>query len=66
MADQERCAGFARKVAENGEMEAIAAPQDVEPEVEVALGIEGSLAQQAEGVAGELDRVERRQAVSIR
>ena len=53
--------GLAGEVAQERDVESISAPEDVEPEVEVALRVHGPLAQQAEGVAGELDRVEGRQ-----
>ena len=53
-------------VAQHGEMEAIATPEDVEAKVEVTLGIKRTLAQKAEGIAGELDRVECRQPMRDR
>src|SRR5262249_16890525 len=43
--------------------EAVAAEEDSEAKVEVGLGVERPSALEAEGVAGELDRVEGRQAV---
>src|SRR5204863_404524 len=56
--DQELAAGLPGHVAEEGDVPAVAAQQDLEAEVQVGLGVERTATLEAEGVAGELDRVE--------
>src|SRR5438874_775336 len=58
-ADQEELAArLAEGVADQEQVEPVAAEEDAEPQVEVPLDVEGASALEAEGVAGELDRRE--------
>src|SRR5438067_1478851 len=56
-------AGLAGQVAQERDVPAVAAQEDLEAEVQVRQGVERPPALEAQGVAGELDRLEGRQAV---
>ena len=66
MDDEELAARLADDVAEAGDVHPVAAVEDAEAEVEVPLHAQRPPAVEAEGVAGELDRVEVRLAVADR
>ena len=55
---QQRGAGREAQVADDREVEAVAAQQRLEVQVHVGLRVERAVALEAERVAGELDRVE--------
>lgn len=63
MDDEELPARFAHQVADDRQVKPVAAIQDPELDVEVPQGIAIATSLQAEGAAGELDRVEERRAM---